>query len=402
MKRILGLVLLGFAFALPVQAASFDCTKARTKVEHLICSNSELSELDDKLAEKYKTALQNKAQAGVVRQAQKIWLKERNECGTVNCMQDSYRERIKELSDVSASSELSDLKMTLRKGALGTACLKPKIDWRNYEWTLISGSGQPPCEEMLAYLKSRSVDEPPAICPGERLPQSGNWTKPEVWTVSETEKQAILKSIPDQWRQKPNGPVSYEVKIQDSKPLRIIRGDITRDGIPEYFLAFTGSYPDKNPKLRCELSERCAVTNDTFPAANPTEIWLVSDSYSLLPMNSDGSKVDWDRVHFAPMLMDGELAYYKGRPYWLSKVIWGQASQDDFAHSRMRPGDPYSAMFTLDMISTYSATNPESRAFEDVTNVSPQILDPENQRVCRIGYFNRKNLKQHPARKGKE
>jgi len=382
-----------------VQAASFDCAKASTKVELMICENPELSKLDDRLAEKYEEALNDKSRAKEIRRAQKAWLKERNKCATTGCMQESYRERIKELSDVSVSPDLSDLQMTLRKGALGTACLKPKIDWRNYEWTLISGSGQPPCEEMLAYLKSRSADEPPAICPGERLPRNGNWTKPEIRVVSEAERQAILKSIPDQWRQKPNGPASYELQLTKSKLLRVIRGDITRDGIPEYFLAFTGAYPDRNPKLRCELSKQCAIENDTFPAAYPTEIWLVSDSYSLLPMNADGTRVDWSKVHFAPMLMDGELVYYKGRPYWLSKVIWGQASQDDFAHSTIRPGDRYSKIFGLYGIGYYVTGQyggPVKPApFSEVQNLRGDGY------ACEFGYFNRENLKQHPAREGK-
>src|SRR5437764_15324986 len=39
-----------------VHSASFDCAKAKTKIEKQICSNTKLSELDDKL-----TTLNNKA-----------------------------------------------------------------------------------------------------------------------------------------------------------------------------------------------------------------------------------------------------------------------------------------------------------------------------------------------------
>ena len=389
MKRIVGVFSVWLVLVLSAHAASFDCAKARTKVEHLICGNAELSKLDDELAAKYKTALKDKAKSDAVRVTQRQWLKERNKCTTSNCLQNSYRERIKEFSADFDIAGQKKLQIAPQKGALGTACLKPKIDWRNYEWTLISGSGQPPCDEMLAYLKSRPTNEPPPICPGERLPKNGNWTKPEVRVISEKERQAILKNIPDQWRQKPNGPFSYERQIEVSKKLRVIRGDITRDGIPEYFLALGGS-------ADCERSKRCAR-----PENSGRDVQLISDSYDLLPMNADGTQVDWSKVHSAPMLMRGELVYYKGLPYWLSAVFWDQSLQDDFAHSRMRPGDPYSAMFTLDRVSTYSATNPESKAFKDVTNVSPQILDPEDRKVCRIGYFRRENLKQHSARKGK-
>lgn len=45
MLCLLGLLVL----ALPAQAASFDCAKAGTKVEKLICGDVELSKLDEEL-----------------------------------------------------------------------------------------------------------------------------------------------------------------------------------------------------------------------------------------------------------------------------------------------------------------------------------------------------------------
>ncbi len=49
MKRGMGLVLCLVIGQL--QAASFDCGKAGTKVEKLICADAELSKLDEKLLE---------------------------------------------------------------------------------------------------------------------------------------------------------------------------------------------------------------------------------------------------------------------------------------------------------------------------------------------------------------
>ncbi len=40
------------------QAASFDCGKAKTRVEKLICANAELSKLDEQLSREYKAALE--------------------------------------------------------------------------------------------------------------------------------------------------------------------------------------------------------------------------------------------------------------------------------------------------------------------------------------------------------
>jgi len=83
--------------ALPVQAASFDCAKALSKVEHMICDNPGLSGLDDRLAALYKAALQNKAGAGDINNTQKQWLNERNTCGDVSCLDALYLRRLSDL-----------------------------------------------------------------------------------------------------------------------------------------------------------------------------------------------------------------------------------------------------------------------------------------------------------------
>lgn len=83
--------------AFHVQAASFDCAKASTKVEHLICDNPELSKLDEELSAAYITVLQDEKQADSIKQAQKQWMKERNDCADVDCVGKAYRSRIDEL-----------------------------------------------------------------------------------------------------------------------------------------------------------------------------------------------------------------------------------------------------------------------------------------------------------------
>lgn len=84
--------------ALSAQAASFDCTKAQSKVEHIICDNPEISKLDDELATSYKAALRDHAQAGKIKQAQKQWMKERNICVDAGCLNSVYRDRIGKLT----------------------------------------------------------------------------------------------------------------------------------------------------------------------------------------------------------------------------------------------------------------------------------------------------------------
>jgi uncharacterized protein len=42
-------IFIGWLVCLTAQAASFDCAKAQSKVEHLICDNPEISKLDEEL-----------------------------------------------------------------------------------------------------------------------------------------------------------------------------------------------------------------------------------------------------------------------------------------------------------------------------------------------------------------
>jgi len=83
-------------------AASFDCAKAVTQVEKLICSDPELSKLDDRLGADYKKATdlsrqQRGASLGVdpiLIQDQVEWLKSRNTCKDAACIKKSYTTRL--------------------------------------------------------------------------------------------------------------------------------------------------------------------------------------------------------------------------------------------------------------------------------------------------------------------
>ncbi len=58
MKKIHLFALLLTFFAQLSCAASFDCAKASTQVERLICSDESLSKLDEQLSGSYKQALE--------------------------------------------------------------------------------------------------------------------------------------------------------------------------------------------------------------------------------------------------------------------------------------------------------------------------------------------------------
>ncbi|MEK6791212.1 MAG: lysozyme inhibitor LprI family protein, partial [Deltaproteobacteria bacterium] len=77
-------------------AASFDCGKAQTKVEKLVCDTSAISKLDDEISKLYQETI-NKAseeQKQLLIAEQKHWLKHtRNVCGDETCLKLAYWSR---------------------------------------------------------------------------------------------------------------------------------------------------------------------------------------------------------------------------------------------------------------------------------------------------------------------
>lgn len=84
-------------------AASFDCVKARTKMEKMICGDAELSKLDEDLGRSYQKAVQREDVKKGAIESQRNWLKlERNVCVDVPCLKQAYQKRIKELGITSS------------------------------------------------------------------------------------------------------------------------------------------------------------------------------------------------------------------------------------------------------------------------------------------------------------
>lgn len=100
-----GFLILAVTILKPVYAASFDCSKASTVVEGSICANATLSDLDVQLSAAYKKARATSADPAALQKDQLAWIKNRNTCGAnVNCLTESYRLRIQQLSAGSVGS----------------------------------------------------------------------------------------------------------------------------------------------------------------------------------------------------------------------------------------------------------------------------------------------------------
>jgi uncharacterized protein len=97
--KIIWTVWLGvMAMISSVQAASFDCEKVELGVERIICSDRELSGIDEILNAAYRRALVTSVDEPALRRAQQKWLKTRNACSNSECLKKIYEERIEWIS----------------------------------------------------------------------------------------------------------------------------------------------------------------------------------------------------------------------------------------------------------------------------------------------------------------
>ncbi|MDI1279665.1 lysozyme inhibitor LprI family protein [Methylobacter sp.] len=94
----------------PAQAASFDCAKAQSKVEKLICADASITKLDEELNAAYNAALQDEKQVDSIRQTQKQWMKERNNCFDAACVKQAYEDRLKALGMSDRSADFDKVK----------------------------------------------------------------------------------------------------------------------------------------------------------------------------------------------------------------------------------------------------------------------------------------------------
>ncbi len=80
-------------------APSFDCSKASTSAERLVCTSRELSDADLRMAQAYKAAMSKAADRDSLRDAQVAWRKnERDVCADVACMLAAYQNRMARLT----------------------------------------------------------------------------------------------------------------------------------------------------------------------------------------------------------------------------------------------------------------------------------------------------------------
>lgn len=88
--------------AISSRAAGFDCNKASTKVEKMICGDQGLNDLDEQLSKAYRQVLATATNQEIdaMKQDQREWLKKRNQMNTAGELTELYLERIESLHEM--------------------------------------------------------------------------------------------------------------------------------------------------------------------------------------------------------------------------------------------------------------------------------------------------------------
>ncbi|PUA29736.1 MAG: hypothetical protein B0W54_03975 [Cellvibrio sp. 79] len=298
----------GAAAVSSTQAASFDCTKASTSIEKLVCSSPTASNLDERLSAVYKTALEQATDKDSLKQQQRIWLKERrNSCKDETCIFNAYQARLVELNkmpiaddrvSLDANQEVGTVKNSFRKAsATFVVPEKNRIENRKLPLTfkLAQGSSHLLCQPYVDMLNKTKYMEYPA-CERKLLPEFKQF-KAITW-VEITDKKEIEKvlynaySLEDARYGRLNSPsherdwIPKKQNIFSGKThLYFYSFDFERDGENEIIYKQTIPYPRGPEKNGCGLISDHTVFDKKISIDNVINKPL--DNYSRLGL--DGS-----------------------------------------------------------------------------------------------------------------
>lgn len=204
---------------LATQAASFDCAKASTKVEKMICGDAELSKLDEELGKAYGEALQKASDPAALRQQQRKWLKKRNGCTNADCVGIAYHERLSALTSFRTN--------TYRQVDDSCEPINKEVD------------GGKHCGVCQAYLKLLNSRSEPVTC---EIPSGGDFKEPHWETLDPWADPRLLYEIDTYVRQ------NQSVILPGSNK-RLFYKDI---GFDDWLMAYRAETQDKRPGYQVE------------------------------------------------------------------------------------------------------------------------------------------------------
>ena len=196
------------------QAASFDCQKAGSDVEKLICdeSLSNLSQIDDEMAQAYRNALQQASDKDkeVVKSEQRRWLAEVRHCKTIKCLEILYLPRITQLRDgrgalqyVKSSQPLTVDSFEAVSQVMEQQILQLKIRQKKardvlfstFGWVRPSASDLNPDQSAQNKVNSVGLDYCNRIWKTLDTQETFPVPKPQLFAKSTAEKQQLFDTV---------------------------------------------------------------------------------------------------------------------------------------------------------------------------------------------------------------
>ncbi|HUX65823.1 MAG TPA: lysozyme inhibitor LprI family protein [archaeon] len=255
-KRSMQLAVLGIgllALALPVQAASFDCGKAASKVEQMICGDAKLSKLDDEMGNDYQKALSkaNEEQKKSLLTEQKLWLKKiRNICTSETCLKDAYSSRL---------------------AALATF-LAPATPAQGGVWTYRDGAGRNEllCHALLKRLNRYDRNESlNRGCSWNAIASYPEFSEPPWEELDAKKYEDLIAKLEKYWQESPDGYFHRIPGLKDKAPAEVYRNnakDFIKNGgrlqvwrtklssFNPYTLNVKGNHPSANEQTIVRMS----------------------------------------------------------------------------------------------------------------------------------------------------
>lgn len=177
-------------------AASFDCGKATTDIEHKICNDNMLSRLDEELAEVYRIALKNASDANALKARQRQWLNEVRQCKAEECLVGQYRLRLSILRDGNGAIEYVKAPTPLIFASFEDA--QRVLELQNWDLK----NRQKTARGVLYFIVSNSLDTPgdkTGYCQrfwgAVESQNSFDIPKPELFAASTAEKKALFDAV---------------------------------------------------------------------------------------------------------------------------------------------------------------------------------------------------------------
>lgn len=96
--------IVGIAASDTAHGASFDCSKASTLVESLICADPTLSALDVEMAAAWTEARRASSNPNQLQEAQRAFIRQRGQCRNARCIADISQQRTAELKAISVTA----------------------------------------------------------------------------------------------------------------------------------------------------------------------------------------------------------------------------------------------------------------------------------------------------------